>query len=295
MFKNAENQGLLPAVNFHLWQPCNMRCKFCFATFLDVKQTCLPKGHLLEADAVKVVEELCKSGIRKITFAGGEPTLCPWLPRLLEIAKQYGVTTMVVTNGTRLEGGLLSMHSTLIDWVALSIDSLNPVVNEWSGRKEPGKQAPDLQWYLERVKSILDAGIRLKINTVVHRLNVDENLAPFISTVKPERWKLFQVLSIKGQNDAVVEDLLIGDVEFAAYIDRHQQQLPHQIIVPETNDDMTGSYLMVDPAGRFYDNVDGAYTYSRPILEVAIENALKDIRFDREKFVIRGGDYDWTN
>ena len=31
-----------PSVNFHLWEPCNMRCRFCFATFQDVKQTVLP-------------------------------------------------------------------------------------------------------------------------------------------------------------------------------------------------------------------------------------------------------------
>ena len=30
---------------------------------------------------------------------------------------------------------------------------------------------------------------------------------------------------------------------------------------------MTGSYVMVDPAGRFFDNTSGYHTYGRPILE----------------------------
>ena len=36
----------IPSVNFHLWKPCNMKCRFCFATFQDIGQEALPKGHL---------------------------------------------------------------------------------------------------------------------------------------------------------------------------------------------------------------------------------------------------------
>ncbi|WP_157662576.1 hypothetical protein [Winogradskyella sp. PC-19] len=53
-----------------------MRCKFCFATFQDVKQTILPKGHLSEYDVLKVVESIAATGFEKITFARGEPLLC---------------------------------------------------------------------------------------------------------------------------------------------------------------------------------------------------------------------------
>ena len=91
-----------PSVNFHLWEPCNMRCRFCFATFQDVKQTVLPRGHLPREQALVVVEQLAAAGFDKITFAGGEPTLCPWLGELIALAKQRGLTTMLVTNGSRL-------------------------------------------------------------------------------------------------------------------------------------------------------------------------------------------------
>lgn len=283
---------LLP-VNFHLWQPCNMRCRFCFATFFDVKQSCLPKGHLSVSEALKVVEVLCKAGAGKITFAGGEPTLCPWLPELLKVAKRHGVTTMVVTNGTCLEEHWLQRNAHLIDWITLSVDSLDPLVNAMSGRKVPGSEAPDLSWYLNKVRVIKDTGIRFKVNTVVHRLNVQENLATFISKTQPERWKLFQVLPVKGQNDIKVDALLISDQEFEAFQKRHLALLPEQVIVPESNNAMTGSYLMLDPAGRFYDNVDGKHTYSRPILEVGVAEALKEIRFDRSKFYDRDGLYNW--
>lgn len=295
MFSPIWKEGTLPSVNFHLWQPCNMRCRFCFATFQDVRQSCLPKGHLPEQEAIKVVEALCKAGVGKITFAGGEPTLCPWLPSLLKTAKSFKVTTMIVTNGSYLSRDWLNEFGSLIDWIALSVDSLEAETNAQSGRQTPGRQALDLEWYMEKVHLIKEAGIRFKVNTVVHKYNATEDLSPFISAARPERWKLFQVLPVAGQNDGKVEDLLIAKSTFDDFVKRCQLSLPQITIIPESNEAMTGSYLMVDPAGRFYDNTAGKHRYSRSILEVGVKDALKDIRFEWEKFIARNGIYDWEN
>ena len=56
---------------------------------------------------------------------------------------------------------------------------------------------------------------------------------------------------------------------------------------------MTGSYVMVDPAGRFFDNVAGGYTYSRSIIDVGVEEALREVSIDSEKFLSRDGIYHW--
>ena len=64
-------------------------------------------------------------------------------------------------------------------------------------------------------------------------------------------------------------------------------------MVPESNDLMTGSYVMVDPAGRLFDNVSGHHTYSRPILKVGVDEAFGDVSVDSSRFLLRGGLYDW--
>lgn len=56
---------------------------------------------------------------------------------------------------------------------------------------------------------------------------------------------------------------------------------------------LTGSYWMVDPAGRFFDNVDGRHRRSQPILEVGVAAAARQIRFAPDRFVARGGVYQW--
>ena len=285
---------MIPAVNFHLWQPCNMRCKFCFATFLDVKHSILPKGHLPKEQAIEVVQQLAEIGFEKITFAGGEPTLCSWLPDLITTAKEAGLTTMIVTNGTRLTDKFLSENKHHLDWIALSVDSLNADTNLATGRAISGSTPLQREIYYSLTDRIKQYGYGLKVNTVVNVRNFNESLSDFIQYAAPARWKVLQALAIKGQNDGVIEDLKISDEQFQYFLDAHGDLKNHTRIIPESNELMSGSYAMVDPAGRFYDNTAGKYNYSRPILEIGARLAIQQVNYDFARFVSRSGFYVWT-
>lgn len=281
---------IIPSVNFHLWEPCNMRCKFCFATFQDVKKSILPKGHLPKQEALRIVDQLAQFGFEKITFAGGEPTLCPWLPELLQRAKQHGLTTMIVTNGTALSEEYLGTIAESTDWIALSIDSLCSKINLKSGRAKVGKKALDELTYLAIIERVISNGIKLKINTVVHALNYEEDMNEFINRVQPLRWKVLQVLPIEGQNSGSVNPFLITKSQFNEFVLKHKGQ---SSLVPEANEDIKGSYVMVDPAGRFFQNEEAQYAYSLPILQHGVERAYKQMNYDYKLFQGRGGDYTW--
>ncbi|MFX0113144.1 MAG: hypothetical protein ACFFB3_01210 [Candidatus Hodarchaeota archaeon] len=110
-----------------------------------------------------------------------------------------------------------------------------------------------------------------------------------LEQLQPQRWKVFQVLRIEGQNDGRVDDLLITETQFQAFIDRHQAFNP----IAETNDMMRGSYVMLDPLGRFFQNTTGKHTYSRSILKVSIKEAVKEVGWDKSKFFNRNGFYNW--
>jgi radical S-adenosyl methionine domain-containing protein 2 len=262
-----------------------------------VKQTVLPRGHLPRDQALAVVEQLAVAGFDKITFAGGEPTLCPWLGELIELAKQRGLTTMLVTNGSRLLApGWLDTNGAHLDWVVLSIDSADPRTHERLGRSIAGQagRALAVDHYLAIATELRARNVRLKVNTVVTAENVDEEMGDLLIALRPERWKVLQVLPMGGQNDGKVASLLIDEPTFRRYCIRHQRVADAGIaIVPEDNEDMTGSYAMVDPAGRFFDNTAGHYRYSRSILSVGVADAWQDIRFDSQCFEDRGGVYDW--
>jgi radical S-adenosyl methionine domain-containing protein 2 len=288
-----KNQVLIPSVNFHLWEPCNMRCKFCFATFQDVKKTMLPKGHLPKEQAVQVVKELAKFGFEKITFAGGEPTLCPWIDELILVAKNAGMTTMIVTNGTKLNDEFLSKNETLLDWIALSVDSINTQTNLEIGRAISGKHEFLLEGYKIIIDRIQKYDYGLKINTVINAINMNEDLSAFIQFAKPKRWKILQVMPVSGQNDGKIEDLLISNDAFESFVKRHKGVTEVTTLVPESIDLIRGSYAMVDPAGRFFDSSNGRHFYSESITSIGVKKALLQVKVDAVKFHNRNGSYQW--
>lgn len=272
-----------------------MRCKFCFATFQDVKQSILPKGHLPKEQAIEVVLQLADIGFEKITFAGGEPTLCPWLPELIRTAKNAGMTTMIVTNGSKLTDEFLLTNKSHLDWIAVSIDSLNPETNIEIGRAISGKTPLTIDYYKDLMNRIKSFSYGLKINTVVTNKNFTENLSEIIEYAEPKRWKILQALPIQGQNDNKIDSLQVTLKQFYHFIDTHKNLETITNIIPETNNDMKGSYAMVDPAGRFYDNAKGKHNYSKAIIEVGARIAIQQVNYDFNKFIERGGIYDWKN
>lgn len=283
---------VIESLNFHFISACNMRCKFCFAVFDDVKSAVLPKGILPKEQLLRIVREIGQGGLfRKINFVGGEPTLCPWLPEMLSLAKSHGLTTSIVTNGSRLTPDFLKQIAPVTDWIGISIDSANPGTNRLIGRAVNGKAISPAH-YANIAAEVRSLGIHLKLNTVVCSMNWTEDMSEFVTVLRPERWKLFQVLPIDGQNNGSVEPLLIDDAKYSAFTNRHRHLEQHGIrVIPEDNTTMTGSYIMMDPAGRFYDNTAGRHKYSRSVLDVGIDAALEDVNWCYDKFVRRDGNY----
>lgn len=283
----------VPSVNYHLWKFCNMSCDFCFATFQDVKQDALPKGHLSQEDSLLLVDMLARWGFEKINFAGGEPTLCPWLSDLIARAKERGMVTSIVTNGSRITAEWLDRLNGSLDWIALSIDTVDPEKLKQSGRAVQNKPISRNE-YLQIIGWIKRNGIRLKINTVVTSAIWEEDFADFISTANPERWKILQALAVDGQNDGRIDKYAVSAAQFERYVERNRAvESEGIVVVPENNEMMTGSYIMVDPAGRFFDNTQGAHTYSSPILDIGIAAALREVSVNAERFRQRGGRYAW--
>jgi len=292
--KTLDENQFIPSVNFHLWEPCNMRCKFCFATFQDVKQTILPKGHLPKEEAIEVVKRIAAFGFQKITFAGGEPTLCQWLPELIATAKSLGMTTNIVTNGSKLTDVFLEANRKNLDWIAISIDSLNPETNLKIGRAITGSRPLSLEYYEALIEKVKELGYGLKINTVVNSANLHETMVDFIRQSKPLRWKILQAIPIKGQNDENISEFLISNAEFEEFVQRHHEVESDTKLVAEPEHLIKGSYIMVDPAGRFFDNTSDGYRYSSKILEVGCAEALKEVESDFSKFLDRGGLYPFS-
>jgi len=254
-----------------------MKCKYCFANFFRIKRTLSKNNWFI------IISQLADFGMKKVNFVGGEPTLCPFLGELIKYSKNLGLLTGIVSNGAQLNQKFIEKYGNYIDWIGLSLDSGNEITQELLGRGD----GVYVQNTIKRSKMIKDAGIKLKINSVITRLNVNEEMSKLMNNIHPDRWKIFQVLEIEGQNSSKIKNLLISKNEFKKFVEQHQKLKP----IAEDNDAMIESYLMIDPLGRFFQNSNKFYVFSRPILKVGVSNALNDIKYNHSKFIERGGFY----
>lgn len=274
--------NMFETVSFHVVKPCNMGCKFCYATFEDFNVS----SQLTIEEVRIILRKLYNAGVQKVTFAGGEPMLWKPLDYALMYAKDLGMTTSIITNGAMIKHGWLEKMEESLDWIGISVDSTNDKTNKLIGRTNKGMS---LDYYM-LVSMIHQYDYKLKINTVVNAYNWNEDLNDFINYANPARWKVFQALRIEGQNDKQWMEIRVDIEQYESFLYTHENQ---KNLIPEDNEAMTGSYLLVDPLGRFFENSKGTHTYSDPLQNSTVQECLKQVNLDRAMFIKRGGIYKW--
>ena len=277
------------SVNYHFTRKCNYSCEFCFHTSKTSHIESLPS-------AKRGLALLKRAGMRKINFAGGEPFLYkPLLAELLRYCKEtlHLESVSIVSNGSKIDETFLQKHGRYIDILAVSCDSFDDMTNKVIGRTDG--TAPIQVARLYRVAAwCRNYNVKFKLNTVICTYNVAEDMAAAVTRLAPFRWKVFQVLMVTGENDSDrtkrdTRGLLISDEAFEGFCRRHCHL---DCFVPESNRLMRNSYLILDEYMCFLDKEKG--TKSRSILDVGVEEALKQVKWDEKEFVERGGLYDWT-
>lgn len=233
------------SVNYHFTRKCNKTCKFCFHTEKS--------SHVATEEEMKHGLRLLKeAGMRKINFAGGEPFLYPkqlgWLYQYCkEVLALESVS--IITNGTKVTKGWLDKYGQFVDVLGVSCDSFNEDTNEMIGRGT-GENVTQLFRIRDWCRELK---IKFKLNTVVCKVNWQEDMVAIIQELQPFRWKCFQVLFVEDENDASsadtamdkrkrdARDLLITTEQWQFFCERHQQL---DSFVPESNDLMASSYLI---------------------------------------------------
>jgi radical S-adenosyl methionine domain-containing protein 2 len=166
--------------------------------------------------------------------------------------------------------------------VGISIDSLDENICKNIGRCS-GENYLSEQKLTELVKEIRwnYPKIKLKFNIVVSEYNYNTSIVEQLQTFKPNRLKILRQLPFKDKKG-------ITDEQFERFLNINEKSLKLENVVIEDKTDITQSYLMIDPRGRFFQNGNEyKYIYSKPIYKVGIGYALSQIPFNKEKFMSR--------
>ncbi len=123
--------GCLEGLRF-LWleitPKCNLTCSHCYAE----SGPDLPlSGRMAFGDWCRLMDEARALGCRSLQFIGGEPTLHPDLPKLVEYARRAGFSNCeVFTNATHLDDDLIETFRKCRARVSFSFYSSDPVTHD---------------------------------------------------------------------------------------------------------------------------------------------------------------------
>jgi radical S-adenosyl methionine domain-containing protein 2 len=264
----------IAVINLHLLEGCNFYCRHCFAQF--------GTKHILSLDGWKRIIDniLQKSVIERFNLAGGEPLLYPAINALIDYIVSKGIKVSIITNGSLLTPESIRYFADKVAMIGLSIDTVEPTLSRTIGRCTGKGEVLPVTKCIESCKAILDYGISLKINTVISRLNLNDDISDFIRQVQPDRWKVLK-MKVFSNADFDNSDLVISDAEFSKVCQRYAPLHP---ICEKT---LTSAYIFVDPSGNLIDNSVQGNQLAGNLLQEDFLECFYRLPFNKELYARR--------
>jgi radical SAM protein with 4Fe4S-binding SPASM domain len=156
--------------NLLISRSCNQSCTYCFAVdYMSLPPDRQDRLFISLQDFEKCLDFLDRSNIQQVRLLGGEPTLHPHFPELIQRAYRPDRRILVFSNGYMPESAIQALES-------LPIESCTVIVNMSATPTalQPGNHDPRLQ-LLQRL------GPRLQLGYNISRLDFHlDFLIPFI-------------------------------------------------------------------------------------------------------------------
>ncbi|HEX4468139.1 MAG TPA: GTP 3',8-cyclase MoaA [Gemmatimonadaceae bacterium] len=184
---------------------CNFRCLYCMPV---EGLTWLPKADILSYEEItSVVKQLAPLGLRRLRITGGEPTIRPALPKLIEMLRAIPEVEDIAlsTNGVRLPELAPDLRVAGLDRVNISADSLRPDRIAAIARRDLGFDP------VAAANAAEAAGIGpIKVNMVVMRGVNDDEIVDFARLTLNHPWhvRFIELMPVGGLRELTAEHIV---------------------------------------------------------------------------------------
>lgn len=268
---NNSNMKKKIKVNMHLTEKCNYDCRYCFAHFGEHMK-------LKKEDWMKIIDNCADSGsVYEINFAGGEPMLLPYLHELAEYVNKKGMSCSLITNGSMLTEKWIKKYAGLFRTIGISVDSFSAETARETGRCTCRGEVQSAERTADSIRKIKywHPEVKIKMNTVVNRLNRNEIPAIFMESenLRIDRWKLLKMAYFNDgcHNNA---ELTVTDDEYNNFVKnnlrvfgvsdisddkvRYETECGTEVVAEK---EIKGGYYMIDAGGYLVDDTyNDSYT-----------------------------------
>ncbi len=133
------------------------------------------------------------------------------------------------------------------------------------------KKVLDIATIIETLKYAQNQGIKIKVNTVISKLNIDEDIIPLYEAIHFDRVKLLQV-RIQGNCNETAQKYEISAESFNLYTDKIKRLNPNIII--ESESEIESSYIIIDPLGHLISNQNNYHKQVGSIFKEKLEDLI---------------------
>ncbi|GAU86547.1 coenzyme PQQ synthesis protein E [Bosea sp. BIWAKO-01] len=156
---------------------CSLRCPYC-SNPLELDRR---SGELSTSEWKRLIDEAAALGVLHIYFSGGEPMLRRDIAELVAYAHQAGLYTNMITSGVGFQPAVLdAVAEAGLDHIQLSIQAIDAeTCDRVAGYTGAWRRKHEVAAAIARL------GLRLTVNAVVHRDNVQQ-ISAFVELA--EEW-----------------------------------------------------------------------------------------------------------
>lgn len=222
---------------------CNLHCQHCLAGHGTDFIKDLPEEQQIEA-----LNKIAFCEVTRITWTGGEPTLCKSLPRLLEICHSYKIPTIVTTHGLALRPKLYDSLNPNFDKLRFSFDGLEKTHNNIRGG----------DFFQKTIAAIIEAkskGFTIEANISVMQNNIAD-IPELIVKLESLGTKKIVLLNLMDRESAHDNKLERPNREAYLELNRHLDKLkisyPHLTIQLNNYWDENDLYIVIESNGEIF-------------------------------------------
>ena len=160
---------------------CNFRCTYCMPKeHFDSNYNFLPKSQIISyEEIILIVKSMLPLGLSKVRITGGEPLLRKDICSLISMIRNLdeNLDIAMTTNGVLLKNRIESLKESGLDRVTVSLDAIdNDLFQEITDSKFEVSQV------IEGIKSAINCGLEVKINSVIKRNKNESEINKLIET-----------------------------------------------------------------------------------------------------------------